>query len=359
MKLHENQVNLIRHIIWFNIMAYEDCLKFLDAENTGDMVAMSYAFRPLTKNGYLGKNEKGVVTVLKKGRELFPDEVPLISTATRGKARDRVLQVSKVAMWMEKIGVPISGELLDTEEPYYIPSACWRDIGKGILSTTRFAGMLLAYDKKYAVYDIGDGTMEWQLRAESSLFYYRYGSFETKADGMILICDDGKRNEIARQIIRHTMWNRKTLLKDRYAETDKPVRYSQSPIKLRTQYEHVYLTTPKLLSESLDMIYDEDYYIENTVEGGIRMKDSKLGDIEVYPKRYYLNPAFDILKLVYFFSEVKDDLENPLEGYVSPIEYYMVVRSEDLEVAKMYPDVNEAEGVNFLAYRTTQDTAED
>ena len=82
----------------------------------------------------------------------------------------------------------------------------------------------LAYGKKYAVYDIGDGTMDWQLRAESSLFYYKYGSFETKADGMILICEDGRKHEIARQIIRQTMWVRKTLLKDRYAETDKPVK---------------------------------------------------------------------------------------------------------------------------------------
>ena len=206
MKLHENQLKLIQHLIRLNIMAYEECLKFLDTENTGDMVAMSYAFRPLTKNGYVSKSKDGVVTVLQKGRNLFSDEGPLISTASKGKPRERVLQVSKVCMWMERISITISGELMDTEEPYFIPSACWRKIGKGILSTTRFAGMLMAYDKRYAVYDIGDGTMDWQLRAESSLFYYKYGSFETKADGMILICDDGNRDEIARQIIRQTMW---------------------------------------------------------------------------------------------------------------------------------------------------------
>ena len=352
MKLHENQLKLIQHLIRLNIMAYEDCLKFLDTENTGDMVAMSYVFRPLTKNGYVSKSKDGVGTVLQKGRNLFSDERPLISTASKGKPRDRVLQVSKVCMWMERIGIPISGELLDTEEPYFIPSACWRKIGKGILSTTRFAGMLVAYDKRYAVYDIGDGTMEWQLRAESSLFYYKYGSFETKADGMILICDDGNRDEIARQIIRQTMWGRKTLLRDRYTETDKPVRYSKSPIKLRTQYEHVYLTTPNTLAKSLDRIYNEDYYIEKGVKGSRRVKESKLGDVELYPNRYYLNPAFDILKLVYFFSEVKEKLENPMDGYVSPIVYFMVVYPEDLEVARMYPDVNEAKGVNIRVYRS-------
>jgi len=124
MKLHQNQLDLILHLIRFNIMSYEDCLKFLDTEHTGDLVAMSYIFRPLTKNKYVAKNKDGIVTVLKKGRELFPDEAPIISVATRGKSRLRVLQVSKVAMWMEQIGIPISAELLDTEEPYFVPSAC-------------------------------------------------------------------------------------------------------------------------------------------------------------------------------------------------------------------------------------------
>ena len=122
MKLHKNQLNLILHLIRLNVMAYEDCLKFLDTENTGDMVAMSYVFRPLTKNGYVAKSKDGVVTVLQKGRNLFSDERPLISTASKGKPRDRVLQVSKVCMWMERIGIPISGELLDTEEPFPLPA---------------------------------------------------------------------------------------------------------------------------------------------------------------------------------------------------------------------------------------------
>ena len=175
---------------------------------------------------------------------------------------------------------------------------------------------------------------------------------------MILICEDGKKHEIARQIIRQTMWARKTLLKDKYAETDKPVKYSRSPIKLRTQYERVYLTTPALLPISLERIYDEEYYIENGVRGAERLKERKLGDVEVYPIRYYLNPAFDILKLVHFFSEVKDDLDLAQDGYVSPIEYFMVVYPEDLEVARMYPDVNEAKGVNIRVYRSAQGSGE-
>ena len=124
MKLHENQLNLIRHLIRFNLMAYEDCLEMLDTDDSKDRTALSYAFRPLTKNKYLSKNKKGVVSVLKKGRLLFPEEKPLISTATERVAQQRVMQVSRVAMWLGKCGIPTFGEQQDTEEPYFIPSAC-------------------------------------------------------------------------------------------------------------------------------------------------------------------------------------------------------------------------------------------
>ena len=362
MKLHENQLNLIRHLVRFNLMAYEDCLSFLDTEKTGDKVALSYVFRPLTKNKYLSKNKKGIVSVLKKGRELFPEEVPLISTATGTTAQQRVLQVSRVAMWLGKCGVPTFAEQQDTEEPYFIPSACWRKIALGILSTTRFAGILMAYDKRYVVYDIGDGTMEWQVRAESSLFYYRYGSFETKAHGMILICEDCGRVEIAKQIIRQTMWSRKSLLKEQYSETDKPVRYSRSPIKLRAQYEHVYLTTPTMLATSLKRIYDEEETIETTIDDGERVYNPKEGNWVDWPKRYFLNPAFDILLLVYFFSAAKS-LQHLLMGewadHFSELEYVLCVYREDLEVARMYPDVTEMKEVSMYVYRPDENSEED
>ena len=359
MKLHQNQLDLILHLIWFNIMAYEDCLKFLDTENTGDMLAMSYVFRPLTKNKYVAKNKDGVVSVLKKGRALFPEEKPLISNATGTKSRERVLLVSRVGMWMVKNDIPVSAKLLDTEEPYFIPSACWRNIAKGILSTTRFAGMLVAYEKNYAVYDIGDGTMEWQIKAEASLFNYR---IDPHADGMILICKDGIRNDIAKQIIRQTMWNRKRLLKTQYTYTDKPVAYSRARILLRVQYEHVYLTTPALLEISLERIYNEEYYIENGVEGGIRHDDPKFGDIEVWPRRYYLNPAFDVLKMVYFFARVKDHheyLNSSTASYGKDLEHILVVWPEDEEVAKMYEDINEMKEAKILVYRSGKDTGND
>lgn len=57
---------------------------------------------------------------------------------------------------------------------------------------------------------------------------------------------------------------------------------------------------PEISRKRLDRIYDEDYYIEKGVKGVVRLGAPKLGDVELYPNRYYLKAAFDILKLVYF-----------------------------------------------------------
>ena len=293
--IKENQEILIRHLIRFHILDYESCLQVLDTENTGDKVALSYVFRPLTKHKYIIKDKNGIVSILKKGKELFPNEAPLISIGGGTQSRNRILQVSKVAAMLEKVGVEITGERYDMDEPQFIPSARWREIAPGILSTTRFAGMLLAYGKKYAVYDIGDGTMEWQVRAETSLFYRKYGSYETRADGMILICNNDMREEVAKKIIRQTMWSRKQLLKDRYAETNKPIRYSRSPIKLRKQYRRVYLTTPEQLQISLKRIYTEEEDIANSVSDSEPLNDREEGDRVVWPVQYFINPAYDIL----------------------------------------------------------------
>lgn len=350
--LHTCQVTLLQHLARFHILDYESCLKVLDTENTGDMVKMSYLFRPLTKNDYISKNKDGIVSILQKGRSYVEIKQPLITLGGSKQSRQRVLQVSRMAALLKKNGVNITGKIPESKRPHFIPSACWREIAPGILSTTRFLGMLLAYGKKYAIYDIGDGSMEWQVRAESSLFYTRYGSYETKADGMILVCDDGKREKIAENIIRQTMWNRKSLLDNHYSERNKPVRFSRSPIKLRTQYEHVYLTTPARLGKDLKAIYQEEYMITHTVEQGTRLRDPKLGDIENWPERFFINPAYDLLKLVYFFSAVKTDNELALKSNIGApgIHYTMILRKGDLSIIKMYQDVLWSERVDICHY---------
>ncbi len=205
MKLHDDQLNLIRFLVRFNLLDYQTCLDLLATPDKTNRVELSYVFRPLTKNGYLSKRKDGSVSILAKGRALFPDIKPLISAGGGAQSVQRVMEVSRMAVLMEKNGIPAVAEVPKSSEPVFIPSACWRKIAPGILSTTRFVGMLVAGKQRLAVYDIGDGTMEWQVRAEGSLFYIKYGSYETKATGMILICQDDSRDKAATNIIRQTM----------------------------------------------------------------------------------------------------------------------------------------------------------
>ena len=211
-----------------------------------------------------------------------------------------------MAVLMEEHGIPAVGKVPESAEPVFIPSACWLRIAPGILSTTRFVGMLLAGKEKLAVYDIGDGSMEWQVRAEGSLFYTKYSNYETKATGMILMCQDGKRNKTARNIIRQTMWSRRRLLSDICLERNKPTCWSRSPIKLRSQYEHVYLTTPKVVWHR--------YQGHTGLRGGSTKPKQRRdraarpgpGRLRKVALPFFVNPATDLFKLVYFFSAVKD-----------------------------------------------------
>lgn len=123
---------------------------------------LSYAFRPLTKNGYISKGKDGGVSLLAKGRALYSEATPLISTGGGERERKRVMQVSRMAMWMAEHGFP--AEEAPGKQIVFIPSTRWRNIAPGILSTSRFAGMLVGCGHRLAVYDIGDGRMDWQRR---------------------------------------------------------------------------------------------------------------------------------------------------------------------------------------------------
>lgn len=106
MKLHENQLHLLRHLARFNLLDYTGCLEMLDVDETGDRTALSYAFRPLTKNKYLSKRKDGSVSILAKGRALFPDVKPLISAGGGTSEIKRVIEVSRIAALMERNGIP-------------------------------------------------------------------------------------------------------------------------------------------------------------------------------------------------------------------------------------------------------------
>ena len=280
-KLHINQINLLWHLALFNLLDYESCLELLKTEAKTDRTELSYAFRPLTKNGYVSKRKDGCVSILAKGRALFPELEPLISAGGGEAERKRVMAVSRMAMWMEKQGFPAMGELPDGPGIFFIPSACWRKIAPGILSTTRFVGMLVGCQKKLAVYDIGDGHMEWQVRAEGSLFYTKYGSYETRATGMLMVCQEDKRDEVAQNIIRQTMWSRKQLLSMHCSERSRPVRWSHAPIKLKAEFEHVYLTTPHRIQKDIWSILREEGMIRSlSGEEGLQLGAQNTADIE-------------------------------------------------------------------------------
>lgn len=361
MKLHDNQLKLIRHLARFNLLDYAGCLHMLDTAGEGDQVALSYAFRPLTKNKYLVKHKDGRVAILAKGRALFPGIKPLISAGGGTQSVQRVIEVSRMAALMEEHGIPAVAEVPDSPEPVFIPSACWRNIAPGILSTTRFAGVLVAGKERLAVYDIGDGSMEWQIRAEGSLFYTKYGSYETKATGMILICEDGKGNKIARNIIRQTMWSRRQLLSNSCLERNKPTCWSRSPIKLRAQYEHVYLTTPKWFRTDIQSILSSEEEVHRRCKNRSVLNDPAQGDCEEWPYRFFVNPATDLLKYVYFFSAGKSMLKLLAEETLAPpqVRYAIIYRKQDRPILRMYPDVIELEGLQFYEYQPEENDSTD
>ena len=344
-KLHYNQELLLAHLAQFNLLHYEDCLEMMKMPMQTDRRSLSYAFRPLTKNGYVSKSKDGCVSILAKGRALFPEITPLISAGGGEQERKRVMQVSRMAMWMAEQGFFAEWETPD-RKVMFIPSARWRNIAPGILSTSRFVGMLVGCGQRLAVYDIGDGHMDWQTRAEGSLFYTKYGKPETQATGMLMVCQEEKRVEVAHNIIRQTMWNRKQLLKEHCAERNRPTRWSRSPIRLRTQYKHVYLTTRNRIAKSFHYILKQEYGKEE------RKCASGGADIELWPRRLYFNPATDLLKYVRFFADVKDDIymREKMEHFNGNIQYELYFQAEDDAIAHMYPDVNETEGVVFHVY---------
>jgi hypothetical protein len=306
-----------------------------------DKVKASYAFRPLTRHKYISKHKDSSVYVLKKGRELIPEARPLVSLG--GGNNERINSISKIVMLLRKAGIEIVNYPEFTRHNCFIPSACWRQLRTNILSTTRFAGVLYIGSHRLAVYDIGDGTMDWQIRAEKSLFFPVYHEdFDTHATGMLFICDEDKRIEIAKRIIRETMWRRKQLIeKESYYERTRPVKYSKAPIRLAIDYKHVYLTMPNLLKESLERIENEKDFIEQTRGNNSELQDKRWGDFEVYPRRYFVNSATDLLKYVYFFSEVKSFLDE------NALKFTIVLPKNDEPILEMYPDVMGMEGLEI------------
>jgi len=264
---------LLRHLAQFRTLDYQSCLRLLN--NSGDKTAASYEFRPLTKQKYISKRENSV-TLLAKGKALFPDVTPLVN--------------------------------------------------------------------------FGDGDVEWQLRAERSLFYTHWGEdYPTHATGLLLICDEDKRIEVARKIIRETMWRRRQLIDyESYDERTRPVKYSRSPIRIAWYYERVYLTTPNTVMDSLDRIEQEEELIGKFRNSSDYIfNDSKNGDFYSNSRRYFANISTDLLKYVYFLTSAKSGGKKNIA---------VILQTENVPIMEMYPDLFHTKGVDIYEYRKPEDT---
>ncbi|MDR0839244.1 MAG: hypothetical protein LBN99_06335, partial [Oscillospiraceae bacterium] len=127
-KLRDNQLKLLEHLARFEVLDYASCLYMLDTEKTGDTVALSYVFRPLTKNKYAVKYNDGNVRILAKGKRLFPDVTPLVTVNGSATGMKRAAYVSRVAMYLAEQGVESFAQITDSDDWIFIPSACWRQI---------------------------------------------------------------------------------------------------------------------------------------------------------------------------------------------------------------------------------------
>ena len=235
----------------------------------------------------------------------------------------------------------------------FVPSACWRKIRSGILSTTRFSGILFLNKHRLAVYDIGDGSMEWQLRAERSLFYQNCGDFDTKATGILLICDDDKWEKVAENIIRVTMWHRKQLIgREVLSERSRRVKYVKAPIRIAWYYEHVYLTTPEMLGLSLKRIAMEEEHIKKERGSRPECLGNGEGDFEAWPQRFFINITSDLLKYVYFFAAIKNSIAYNLQNP----RYAIITTKQDYPILRIYPELKTWKGWDLYVYGPKQNS---
>ena len=115
--LNENQLKLLWHLARFNLLDYPSCLDMLSTNENESRTALSYAFRPLTKNRYVSKDKRGCVSILSKGRAMFPELEPLLSAGVGEQTKQRIMEVSRMAALMEKHGVPVLADRQEWEAP--------------------------------------------------------------------------------------------------------------------------------------------------------------------------------------------------------------------------------------------------
>lgn len=201
---------------------------------------------------YVSKNNN-LISLLKKGRELVEDTEELITVGGNLVAKQKVAKMADIAgiLWLN--GIPSINRLPEENENVFIPSNIWRKFRTCIVSTSRFLGVVHYNNRKIVIYDIGGGIFAWQAYAEYSHFFRSYGTHETKANAMLIVCDNGIGLEVAERAIRHSLWQRKTLIKNYGSyENPKPHKYSRAEITVRSDYEAALFCERQDMMETLN-----------------------------------------------------------------------------------------------------------
>ena len=320
------QLRLLVHLKQYTVANREICTLFAD----------DYSLRPLMRYKYISSNN-GIYRLLKKGFEVTAHIQQLITIGGNAEVIERAIKTSRLAAIFTNMGIQGTGTL---RANVFIPSNKWREIRQGITSTARFNGILCYKDMRLAVYDIGDGNMEWQAYAETSLFFRNYGTYENRATGMLLICD-GEPLDIAEQILRHTISNRKALMKQTKLESDKKWSYSTGSIRLRPNYEKVYIADKIGIFETLRMAENEQRFVDYFIDKFHGTKGDGSYDIEVYPTRYFVNPQGDLLKFAKYYDTLKSAVKfresmKDREFSMPDVKYHILISEKFEKLVKLY-----------------------
>lgn len=305
--LNEGQIRLLAHLKRFKVADKDACLLLLDTDKTRNKDKLLYSLRPLVKNKYISKRSDNLYGLLQKGAEMVDHVNTVLTVGGDAAGRRRAAEVSHIAALLGWHGIQTATEIPQVGQNCFIPSAIWRNLRSGLISTTRFLGILFYEGMRLAVYNVGDGNYEWQMRAECSLHYKRYDAPEKRATGIFLVCNDGCGLEIGEQIVRRTLWERKTLLKRSLRENNKRVPYGKAPIRIRAEYQYVYLAEQ---SEVMDVLRMADAskiaYSNMSVRLGVSVPDyPDTNFINGTPEVHQINICCDLLALAFFYNDVK------------------------------------------------------
>lgn len=304
--LNAKQINLLAHLKRFAVADQDTCVLALDSDKTQNKDKLLYTLRPLVKNEYISRRSDELYGLLHKGTELVSTIKPIITAGGDTGSRKRVVEVSHMAALLGWHKIPTVTSIPPDGQNGFIPSAIWRTLRNGIISTTHFLGVLFYNDLRLAVYHIGNGDYDWQLRPECSLHFSHYDEYGLRLTGILLVCNDGCGVNVGKQIIRRTLWERDTLLKRSYCQNTRPVRYSTSPVRVRADYKHAFLAEEHEIPDVLRMAERDETSFERfaqTVDGGIGGLGHRFA-VESN-KHHYLSISNDLLHLACFYSDVK------------------------------------------------------